>query len=330
MSPVVQDPRLAAERGTYGGEARTSAGAARGEVVPTTVASGLDALLPPDMALRAEKVGVRKAHLPVAATSALGVLAGAFIALGGVFSTTVVAGAADVPYGIRQLLAGLTFSLGLVLVLVGGAELFTGNTMLVMAWAGRKLRSRSVVANWALVYAANFVGAVATAALVFMSGQFANGNGSVGAAALAIAERKLELGFIQAVALGMLCNALVCLAVWLGFSARSTTDRVVSTIPPVAAFVAAGFEHSVANMYFLPIALFIKAWAPQSFWLAIGKSPADFADLTWARFLAANLAPVTLGNVIGGGVMVAGVYWFVYLRRRASGPEPARARSNPD
>ena len=286
-----------------------------GELSDTSAAQ-LDALLPQEMARRAELLGVRKANLPVVSTTALGVLAGAFIALGAVFSTTVVAGAESVPYGIRQLLAGLVFTLGLILVVVGGAELFTGNAMLVMAWAGRKLPGRRLLANWAIVYAANLVGAVATASLVFVSGQFAHGEGAVGATALAIAERKVALGLTQAVALGTLCNALVCLAVWLGFSARSTTDRVVATIPPVAAFVAAGFEHSVANMYFLPYALFIKAFAPASFWAAIGKTPADFGDLTWTAALWSNLLPVTLGNVIGGGVMVAGVYWFVYLRAR--------------
>ena len=284
----------------------------------------LDALLPPDMARQAELIGVRKAHLPVVSTAALGVLAGAFIALGAVFSTTVIAGAESLPYGVRQLLAGVTFTLGLILVVVGGAELFTGNAMLVMAWAGRKVAGRRLLANWALVYAANLAGAVATAALVFLSGQFTNGHGAVGAAALAIAERKATLDFTQAVALGTLCNALVCLAVWLGLSARSTTDRVIATIPPVAAFVAAGFEHSVANMYFLPFALLIKAYAPASFWAAIGKTPADFGDLTWSAAVWSNLVPVTLGNVIGGGVMVAGVYWFVYLRGQRA---PANHRS---
>ena len=284
----------------------------------------LDALLPPDMARQAELIGVRKAHLPVVSTAALGVLAGAFIALGAVFSTTVIAGAESLPYGVRQLLAGVTFTLGLILVVVGGAELFTGNAMLVMAWAGRKVEGRRLLANWSLVYVANLAGAVATAALVFLSGQFTNGDGAVGAAALAIAERKATLDFTQAVALGTLCNALVCLAVWLGFSARSTTDRVIATIPPVAAFVAAGFEHSVANMYFLPFALFIKAYAPASFWAAIGKTPADFGNLTWSAAVWSNLVPVTLGNVIGGGVMVAGVYWFVYLRGQ---PAPAHHRS---
>jgi formate/nitrite transporter len=275
------------------------------------------------MAERGEALGVKKAALPWVSTLVLGILGGAFIAIGALFATTVVAGGAALAYGVKQLLAGLVFSLGLLLVLVGGAELFTGSTMLVMAWAGGKLRLRRLLANWALVYAANFVGASMTAALVFLSGQYRNGNGAVGAAALGIAAHKVELGFAQAVAAGILCNALVCLAVWLSYSARSTADRVLAIVPPVAAFVAAGFEHSVANMYFLPLALAVKWWAPAAFWQSIGKAPTDFAGLTVDGFLRANLLPVTIGNIIGGGVMVAGVYWFVYLRRRVEAT-PAR------
>lgn len=275
----------------------------------------LDALVPAEMAVRAEQAGVKKAEMSLVKTAVLAGLAGAFIALGAAFSTTVVAGATGaLPYGVRQLLAGLVFSLGLVLVLVGGAELFTGNNMIVMAWASGKVSARLVLRNWAVVYFGNFAGAIATAMLVFVGGQFAFGQGSVGAAALATADAKATLAFVPAVALGALCNALVCLAVWLTFSARSTTDRVVAIVPPVAAFVAAGFEHSIANMYFIPVGLFIKAGAPESFWTAIGRSAADYPGLTWGHFFFGNLVPVTLGNIAGGAVMVAAVYWFVYLR----------------
>ena len=275
-----------------------------------------DALVPAEMAARAEQVGVAKAQMNVVRMVVLAVLAGAFISLGAVFSTSVVAAAGDgLPYGVRQLLAGVVFSLGLILVLVGGAELFTGNNMIVMAWANGKVSTPLLLRNWAVVYVGNLAGAMATAGLVFVSGQFAFGNGAVGAAALGIAQGKTGLGFVQAVALGILCNALVCLAVWLTFSARNTTDRVVSIIPPIAAFVTAGFEHSVANMYFIPVGLFIKAGAPESFWAAIGRSATDYGSLTWSRFVFGNLIPVTLGNVIGGAGLVGAVYWFVYLRR---------------
>ena len=274
-----------------------------------------DALIPPEMAAKAEQLGVKKAHMNVVSVFVLAVLAGAFISLGAIFSTTVTAGAGEsLPYGVTRLLAGLVFSLGLILVIVGGAELFTGNNLIVMAWASRKVSTALLLKNWIVVYAGNFVGAIGTAALIFYSGQFAFGQGAVGAAALATASGKTGLGFFQALALGVLCNALVCLAVWLTFSARTTTDRILAIIPPITAFVAAGFEHSIANMYFIPVGLFIKAGAPETFWASIGKTVADYPNLTWGNFFFNNLVPVTLGNIIGGAVLVGAVYWFVYLR----------------
>lgn len=274
-----------------------------------------DALIPAEMAMKAEQIGVKKAHMPATSMLTLAVLAGAFIALGAVFSTTVVAGASGVlPYGLTRLLAGLVFSLGLILVVVGGAELFTGNNLIVMAWASHKVSTALMLRNWAIVYAGNFVGALLTAGLMYLSGQFAFGKGAVGAAVLSIANAKVSLDFVQAVVLGILCNALVCLAVWLSFSARTTIDRVVSVVLPISAFVAAGFEHSIANMYFIPVALFIKSGAPAGFWTNINQTPADFPALTWQNFFLVNLLPVTLGNIIGGAVLVGAVYWFVYLR----------------
>ena len=275
----------------------------------------LDALIPAEMAAKAEQIGMRKARMNPASMFALAVLAGAFIALGAIFSTTVVAGAGGViPYGLTRVLAGVVFSLGLILVVVGGAELFTGNNLIVMAWASRKVSTVLMLQNWTIVYAGNFVGALVTAGLMYFSGQFSFGQGAVGASVLSIANAKVTLGFGQAIVLGILCNALVCLAVWLTFSARTTIDRVVSVIMPISAFVAAGFEHSIANMYFIPVALFIKAGAPESFWTAIGKTAVDYPALTWSNFFLANLLPVTLGNIIGGAVLVGAVYWFVYLR----------------
>jgi formate transporter len=273
-----------------------------------------DSLLPPEMAARAEDIGVRKAHLEALSLFALAFLAGAFISLGAIFATTVSAGAGDLPYGVVRLLAGLAFSLGLILVIVGGAELFTGNNLIVMAWASGKVRSRLVLRNWSIVYVGNFVGALATAAVMFVSGQYAFGNGSVGATALAIGDAKAGLEFVPAIALGMMCNALVCLAVWLTFSARTTTDRILAVVPPIAAFVAIGFEHCVANMYFIPEAIAIRAFAPDGFWVAIDHVPADYPNLTAGGFVA-NLVPVTIGNVIGGALMVGIAYWFIYLRR---------------
>ncbi len=281
-------------------------------------ASSFDAVLPVEMAVKAEQAGVKKAQAEPLNTFVLAILAGAFISMGAIFSTTVLAGTSgEVPFGISRLLAGLSFSLGLILVIVGGAELFTGNNLIIMAWASRRVRTALLLRNWSIVYLGNFAGALATAGIVYASGQFTFGRGSVGVVALDIANAKVLLTPLQALVLGMLCNALVCLAVWLSYSARSTTDRILAIVPPTAAFVAAGFEHSVANMYFIPIGLFIKYGAPSRFWAEIGRDPADYASLTWEAFLLDNLLPVSLGNVIGGAVMVGAVYWFVYLRNRA-------------
>ncbi len=281
-----------------------------------------DALLPADMAAKAEAIGVKKASANWLGLSVLGILAGAFIGLGAMFSTTVSAGTADLaPYGITRLLAGLVFSLGLILVVIGGAELFTGNNLIVMAWANHKVSTTQLLRNWILVYLGNFVGAVCTALMVFLSAQYTFGKGAVGLVALSTANSKTGLEFFQAIMLGVLCNVLVCLAVWMSFSARSATDKVMVIIPPIAAFVAAGFEHSIANMYFIPMGLFIKYLAPTTFWTTIAKTPADYPNITIDRFLMNNLLPVTIGNVIGGAVLVGAVYWFVYLRRHETPAE---------
>jgi formate/nitrite transporter len=276
----------------------------------------LDALLPADIARKAEAIGVQKTRMNVPSLLALAILAGAFIALGGMFATTVLAGADGVvPFGISRLLSGLVFCLGLILVVVGGAELFTGNTLMVMAWAAGEVRLREMLRAWAIVYIGNFVGAIGTAALVFLSGQYLAGKGSVAGVALNLALAKVTLSFDHALFLGILCNVLVCLAVWLAFGARSTTDKVLALLFPVSAFVVAGFEHSVANMYLIPLGLFIKAWAPAALWAEIGGNAANYAALTWPAFFV-SLIPVTIGNIIGGGVLVGLVYWFIYLRPR--------------
>jgi formate/nitrite transporter len=274
--------------------------------------------MPADMAQRAEAIGARKAGLDAPSTLTLAVLAGAFIALGGVFATTALAGGGAAPGGATRVLAGVVFSLGLILVVVGGAELFTGNNLIVMAWAGGRVSTRALLRNWLLVYAGNFVGAAGTAGLVYWGGVHELGPGAFGTAAVAIAAAKLGLGFIQAVVLGILCNVLVCLAVWLTYSARTTTDRILAVVLPVSAFVAAGFEHSIANMYFVPLGLLVATFDPA--FVAARGLEAQAAALTWRGFVLDNLLPVTLGNVLGGALLVGTVYWFVYLR-------PERARS---
>jgi formate/nitrite transporter len=268
------------------------------------------------MARRAEEVGVAKAGLDAPATLTLAVLAGAFIALGGVAATVAQSGAGAWPWGVGRLLAGTAFSLGLILVVVGGAELFTGNALIVMAWASGRVGSVRLLRSWLLALAGNLAGASATALLVAIAGTHRSGDGAFGSAALAVAGAKLALAPLPAVTLGLLGNALVCLAVWLTLSARSTTDRILATVPPIATFVAAGFEHSVANAYFVPYALFVALLDPG--FVAAHADAATRASLGWGAFLGRNLAPVTLGNVVGGAGLVGAVYWSVYLRPRTS------------
>jgi formate transporter len=276
-----------------------------------------DALPPAKMAARMEDVGISKATLNFWTMFALAILAGAFIGTGAIFATTVTTGltAAGVGFGIVKLLGGLVFSLGLIAVVVAGAELFTGNNLIIMGFASGRVSLAALLRNWAIVYVGNFVGSILTVVVMYLSRQWSFAGGALGANALAIANGKVNLGFVQAIALGIMCNALVCLAVWLCLSARSTTDKILAIIFPITAFVAAGFEHSVANMYFIPMGLFIKGFAPASFWEAIGQTAANYGNLTWG---------VTIGNIIGGAGFVGLVYWFVYLRpQRVAEVKPA-------
>lgn len=274
----------------------------------------MDALLPIEIARKAEAIGAQKARLDAPKLIALSVLAGAFIALGAMFATTVLSGAdGALPFGLSRLIAGLAFSLGLVLVVLGGAELFTGNALMVMALAARKITLMEMIRAWVVVYLGNFVGAVGTAVLVLLSGQYLSGDGSVANAALSLAAAKIALPFDQAFFLGVLCNVLVCLAVWLSIGARSTADKVLAVIFPISAFVAAGFEHSVANMYLVPLGILIKMFAPASSLSQDAITSGELSSLTWDGFIW-GLIPVTLGNIVGGGLLVGGVYWFVYLR----------------
>jgi formate/nitrite transporter len=273
-----------------------------------------DAIMPASMAVRAEQSGIKRATTDPLIVMVLSVLAGAFISFGAIFATTVTAGA-GLPYGVGRLLSGLVFSVGLIMVIIAGAELFTGNNLIVMAWANGKVKGRALLMNWVLSFTGNFVGAFMTAALMFYTTQYTFGDGAVGLVALNTANTKASLAFVPALTLGIMCNALVCLAVWMCFSARTNIDRVVTAAPPIAAFAAAGFEHCIANVYFIPMGLFIKAGAPQSFWSAIGKTASDYPGLTWSNFFLGNLVPVTIGNIIGGSIMIGAVYWFVYLRK---------------
>jgi formate transporter len=281
---------------------------------PVPPPSGLDALLPDAIARKAEEIGVAKAKRDTLPLFALAVLAGAFIAFGALFATVALTESGAMPYGAARVLAGLVFALGLILIVVGGAELFTGDVLMVMAWASKRLKLAAMLRAWAIIYAGNLVGAVGTAVLVFLSGHHGFAQGAIGATALSIATDKTALPFGQALVLGVLANVLVCMAVWAALGARSVTDKVLVITPPIAAFVAAGFEHSIANMYFISYGWLIRHGADAGFWGLIGRTPAEFATITLGGFLA-NLAPVTIGNFIGGAVLVGIVYWFIFLRR---------------
>ena len=275
----------------------------------------IDSLLPSEMATQAESIGVAKAGFSVSKTLVLAMLAGAFIAFGSIFFTTVTT-ASSLPFGITRLIGGLCFSLGLVLVIVGGAELFTGNNLIIMAWANKKINTLQVLRNWTIVYAGNFIGAMFVVVLMILARQHEYASGMVGMNALNIAKIKCELGTTQAIALGILCNILVCLAVWLCFSSRSIAGKIISIVFPITAFVTCGFEHSIANMYFVPLAIMILQQQNPAITAMIEQSGADYSHINWTDFLVNNLLPVTFGNIIGGAVLVGLVYWFVYLRTR--------------
>jgi len=276
---------------------------------PPPTAPLADAYAPAQVAARVRDVGVTKATAPTATLLALAVLAGAFIALGGLFYTVTITAGPDQSghFGLIRLAGGVTFSLGLILVVVGGAELFTGNNLMAMAWAAGRVTTRQVLRNWGLVYLGNVAGALGTTLLVLLAGVHTFGEGTVGETMIRIARAKVSLDPVSAIARGILCNVLVCLAVWLCMAARSVTDKILAIVFPISAFVACGFEHSVANMFFLPLGIALTASGAEA--------------ISWSGALM-NLGLVTVGNLIGGTGLVALVYWFVYLRGEGRGLHP--------
>lgn len=263
-------------------------------VPPVTNVTGVDAYSPAEIAARVASAGQVKATLPLDKLATLGLLAGVFIGFGAALFTLVVTGS-TLGFGMTRLVGGIAFSLGLILVVVAGAELFTGNTLVVMAWAERKVSTAALLRNWLVSLMANAAGAVALAAAVFHSGVLEIGG--MKDTAVRIAEAKATLSAKEAFVRGILCNVLVCLAVWLSFACHSVTDKILAIVLPIAAFVALGFEHSIANLYLLPIG-------------ALAGASFGVADM------AGNLVPVTLGNIVGGAGGVAGIYWLIYLRDR--------------
>ena len=271
---------------------------------------GSDAYAPREIAQRVEEAGVAKAHLPLLQLAMLGILAGAFIGLGSLYYV-IVASDPALPHALQRVLGGVVFSLGLLLVVVAGAELFTGNNLIAMAWADGKVTTRELSWNWVVVCAANFAGAAGLAALAYWSGhaeQYA-------ATYLKIAAAKSALPLAETFFRGVLCNVLVCMAVWMTLAGRSVVDKFVAIVLPISAFVAAGFEHSIANMYFFPLAEMLKTAAGEPL------------ELAW---LWTNLVPVIAGNLVGGSVLVALVYYVIYRRgaRDTSSLEPSRKASD--
>ncbi|MBY6093310.1 formate transporter FocA [Ferrimonas balearica] len=265
--------------------------------------------------MAAEKAALAKASKPTRVAFSLAVLAGIYIGIAFTFYITVVTGAGDMPWGISRLLGGLVFSLGLILVVVGGAELFTSTVLTVVPWASGRLSGTRMLAHWGRIYAGNIVGALSLVALLLMAGQPDLLGGQWGLKVMSVASHKLEHTFAQAVALGALCNLLVCLGVWMTFATDNTAAKAALVILPVAMFVSAGFEHSIANLFLVPLGIAIFQLADAGFWSAVGADPAQFAHLTVGNFIVHNLIPVTLGNVLGGGLFVGLFHWWIHGQR---------------
>jgi formate/nitrite transporter len=271
--------------------------------------TGVDNFTPSEIAQLVETRGVAKANAPATTTFVLSVMAGAFIALGGVLSTIILTGS-ELGFGPTRFLAGIGFSLGLILVIVAGAELFTGNNLVVMSWVSGNVSLGSLMRNWGMVYVGNLVGALSIVAMLYLGRWWEQGENSVGATAVTIAAAKTALPFWVVFVRAILANALVCLAVWLASGGRSVIDKVFGILFPIAGFVAAGFEHSIANMYFIPIGLLLSEQSDPV--KVAGLPTAQLADLNVGGALN-NIVAATLGNIVGGAILVGIVYWFVYL-----------------
>ncbi len=273
-----------------------------------------DLLLPAAMAKVAEDAGVYKATKHPLKTFYLAITAGVFISIAFVFYITATTGTAGVPYGFAKLVGGICFSLGLMLVVVCGADLFTSTVLIVVAKASGRITWKQLGLNWLNVYVGNLIGALFFVALMWFAGEYMTANGAWGLNVLQTADHKLHHTFVEAVCLGILANLMVCLAVWMSYSGRSLMDKMFAMVLPVAMFVASGFEHSIANMFMIPLGIVIKNFAAPEFWQAVGAAPEQFSNLTVSHFITDNLIPVTIGNIIGGGLLVGLTYWVIYLR----------------
>lgn len=285
-----------------------------GQQSPNPVPVSFDLHNPYEMASIAENAMTIKAKKPFSTAFLSGIFGGFFIALAFVFYTLVTTGSATMPYGMAKLVGGICFSMGLMLVILCGSDLFTSTTMTTIAKASKKITWREMFGNWLTVYFGNFAGALLLVAIIYVSGHPWDAGGSIARNYLNIAQHKIHHTFIEAVALGIMCNVMVCLGAWLAYSGRSATDKILAVILPVAMFVACGFEHCVANMYEIPMGILLQSTASPEFWLAQGVEATKYADLNISNFLLNNLLPVTLGNIIGGGLLIGMGNWLLFLR----------------
>ena len=258
----------------------------------------------------ASTIGVGKATSPWVSVFVLGILAGSYIGFGGLLSTCVTFDLANtMGIGFKKFMAGTAFSVGLILVVIAGAELFTGNNLMISSAMTKKITFGNMSIRWSVVWLANLVGSLILALMLYLSGVWKAGNGALGASAVGIAYAKVNLSFVEALVRAIGCNWLVCLAVWMALAARQTVGKIFAIYFPIMAFVAIGFEHVVANMYFIPAGIFVHRWAGIA-----GPAAFDPASLNWVSFLWKNMVPVTIGNIIGGAVFVGMSYWGAYLR----------------
>ncbi len=269
-------------------------------------------LTPSQMARAAEDAAFGKATSHPLKSFLLALTAGGYIALGFVFYITSQVGAVAMPYGMAKVVGGIVFATGLTLVVLTGAELFTSSTLTLTARASGRITTWQLVRNWLVVYLGNFIGALTIVALIYAGKVWQQADGGWAKVVLDVSLKKVHHDFLTAFVLGILCNLMVCLAIWAAYSGRTTMDKVIAVTMPIALFVATGFEHSVANMFMIPLGLIIYQGAPSSFWESSGLNPADYADLSWSAFFLNNLAPVTLGNIVGGGLMIGILYWTIF------------------
>lgn len=270
--------------------------------------SPFDCMKPEAIAALAEDITYGKATKPAAKSFMLAITAGAFIAIAFIFYVTVLS------TGGNKLVGGLCFSLGLILCVLLGGELFTSTTLTLVARAANRITWGQMLKNWGIVYFGNLIGGLLMVLLMMLASQYTASEGQWGLVALNTAQHKIHHTFVEAVALGIMCNVMVCLATWMAFGGRTMVDKALIMVLPVGMFVASGFEHSIANMFMIPIGIAIHSFAGPEFWHAISVDPAKFADLTVGNFIVNNLIPVTIGNIIGGGVMIGLTYWFIFRR----------------